>query len=132
MKTWPLPLFIEAYMAFAKSGKTVEGRVPDHENPVKDYRSMEEGDKVRFYAVHEEHYEPLPDVPELHFTVAFKHHYSTIEDMLENEDMEQLLPGVESIDEGVEIYLSLPDYRRRVELYGVYAIGLKDKEIVHR
>lgn len=51
--------------------------------------------------------------------------YSSFRNMLKNEGIENCLPGVDCIEEGVKIYHSFPDYQVNEAKYGVLAIGIK-------
>lgn len=125
-KIWNMPLYPGPYGAIVDGVKFVEGRVPDETKPGKDYRTMEVKDILRFYAINPENNVKL-DLPELIFRVRFTHHYDSAREMLLAEGLENLLPGVESLDIGEKIYLSFPGYSERVKLYGIYAIGLGER-----
>lgn len=45
--------------------------------------------------------------------------------MLENEGLDQALPGINTIQEGVEIYNNLEGYKEKIAKYGIYAIKIK-------
>ena len=55
--------------------------------------------------------------------VTFKHEYSTFREMLENETLKVVLPGIPNIDEGVKIYRQYYD-KKREKKHGVVAIGM--------
>ena len=45
--------------------------------------------------------------------------------MLETEGTENVLSSSGNIEEGIESYNSLGDYKGRIEKYGIYAIGVR-------
>lgn len=55
--------------------------------------------------------------------VTFKHEYSTFRELLENETLKNVLPGIFNIDEGVKIYRQYYD-KKREKKHGVVAIGM--------
>jgi len=126
-KEWQMPLFIEAYTGIISHGKAVEGRVPDFIKPEKDYRPMKEGDILKFFAIDKLTFKPIDDLPALKFEVQYVRSYPTVDEMLAQEGLEKLLPGVSSIEEGKQIYLGFPGYSERVKQFGIYAIGLGKK-----
>lgn len=50
--------------------------------------------------------------------------YNTFRESLEDIGVEKVLPGVLSIDEGVEIYHNIPGYKEGEEIFGVVAFKL--------
>ena len=119
---WVLPLFLEAYQAIAMHGKNVEGRVPDPSKPEKNYGEIIVGDTVLFRAV-DRTIQPTGH-PDLVYPVTFNLHYPDVTSMLVSEGLRNVLPGVKTIEEGVRVYHSLPDYAERIEKNGIHAIGL--------
>lgn len=119
---WILDIYEGPLESIQTHGKEVEGRVPDPDNPDKRYGDIEEGDVIRFRLVEDE-----PELLDLAFEVEYNTHYDTIREMLDREGVERTLPSVDSIDEGVDFYHSLPSYEERIEQYGVNAIGLGDQ-----
>jgi ASC-1-like (ASCH) protein len=123
---WNMPLFTEAYNDMAMNSKKIEGRVPDYTKIEKDYRPMKIGDILRFFAVNT-NFSPIEDKPDIRKEVHFILHYSSVEELIEQEGMQNLLPAAKSLDEALATYLGFPEYPERVKKYGVYAIGLIDK-----
>ena len=66
----------------------------------------------------------LDSQQEIVFPVKYNEHYNHPREMLQFEGLERVLPGYDSIEEGVEMYLNLPGYKERIQEYGIYAIGL--------
>lgn len=54
-----------------------------------------------------------------------KCYYPDFRSMLESEGPENVLSSRGNVDQGVESYNSIPNYRENVVKYGVYAIGVK-------
>lgn len=50
--------------------------------------------------------------------------YNYFDQMLQNEGVENMLPGVKTVDEGVKIYENIPSYRNRANKSGVISIGV--------
>ena len=123
-REWSMPVLMRQYEDIASGKKKVEGRVPDFDNPAKDYRSMEPGDVLIFYAVNPD-LSPITDLPECRFRVSFINHYNSIEEMLALEGRTNLLPGTSSDEDAAKTYTSFPGYVERIKKYGVYALGLE-------
>lgn len=49
--------------------------------------------------------------------------YSSFYNMLLNEGIENFLPGIFNINEGVDTYYSIPNYKNEEALYGVVAFS---------
>lgn len=56
--------------------------------------------------------------------ISFLHFYSSFKEMLEHEGIENCLPGIKNIEEGVQLYHSFPGYKEGEVLYGVLGIGI--------
>lgn len=54
--------------------------------------------------------------------------YSTFQAMLEKEGLKNCLPNVDTVEEGVGIYRSFPNYEAQEKEYGVIAIAIKVKQ----
>jgi ASC-1-like (ASCH) protein len=126
-KEWNMPLFQWAYEAIDSQKKTIEGRVPDFTRPEKDYRAMKSGDVLKFYVVNANDGSRVQSFPDMRLSVSFVHHYPTIEEMLQTEGVEKMVPQAKSIDEAVQVYLGFPGIPERVPKYGIYAIGLGER-----
>ena len=97
----------------AQGRKTTEARVA-----IPMFESWSVGDNVRFFSRRN------PSVSVL-VQIASKNRYDTFRKMLESEGTENLIPGVESLDEGERIYLAIPKYAERERQYGVLAFQLR-------
>jgi len=99
----------ERYLKLIRIGKKlVEGRVCKAP-----YSDIKKGDRIKFYASNDESVECL---------VKNVKNYSNFKEMLSNEGLQNCLPGVESLEEGVNIYHSFPGYEENSQKYGVLAI----------
>ena len=58
-------------------------------------------------------------------TIVGKYDFSTFREMIEQCGLRHILPGVSSIDKGVKLYRSFPNYTKKESLYGVVAIELQ-------
>jgi len=122
-----MPLFKSAFDDVLYGQKSVIGRAPDHENPAKDYRTMRFRDILEFFLVDSENGIRIRGVEAVRRKVSFVNHHSCVRNMLMTEGLAKLLPGVESVGEGVEIYHSFPGYEERIGKFGIYAIGIGDR-----
>ena len=105
MKTWNKKLHEKMYELIKEKKKTVEGRVNDDKTaviPIKDIIIWNETLKAE-----------VVDIKK----------YQTFKEMLEKEGVENVLPGLKTIDEGVEVYYMIPGYKEK-EKNGVLAFHL--------
>lgn len=56
--------------------------------------------------------------------------YDSFLSMLKTEGLQNCLPGIGSLEDGVQIYHSFPDYKTRESAYGVLAIAIKVQQQV--
>jgi ASC-1-like (ASCH) protein len=102
----------EPYFSFEKSGvKTIEGRVRKGK-----YSQIEPGDYINVHTNDETD----------HFKVRVKRvtAYPSILEMLENEDLEKLLPDVDTIYRGVQLYGKFYSIEQELE-FGMVAIEVE-------
>ena len=104
------------FCAVKAGTKKIEGRTPKDENDLR-YEKMKPGDTITFTnnITNEQ----------LVCAVLSVEHYSDTRSMLETEGTENVLSSGGNIEEGIESYNSLGDYKERIEKYGIYAIGVK-------
>lgn len=92
--------------------KTVEGRIYKNH-----YTNINPGDVIKF-----------KDSKNFQNTifcqVKSKALYGSFREMLEKEGLEHCLPGVRSLDEGVKVYHSFPDYEEESRKYQVVAFKI--------
>lgn len=102
------------FNAIKNKSKKVEGRAMKDENDR--YKDIKRGDTIEFE--NKENHEKIVTL------VRFVHHYSTVGKMLETEGIENVLPNGESIEQGIEKYNAISDYKKRISEFGIYAFGI--------
>ena len=123
VKEWSFPVALRWYLAICNGSKKVEGRVPDPSKPEKDYSKIACDDILLFFPVSDD-FKKINEHSEARFPVAYNMKYSSVSKMLESEGLSRVLPGINTIPEGVTIYHSFPGYEERIKLHGIHAIGL--------
>jgi len=117
---WPIKIYPEPFKDIKENGKEIEGRVPDPNKKRKRYQNISTGDIIHFIL--------RKDTSNIKTNYAYRvkdnRHYETIRDMLESEDLNEGLPSVESINEGIKLYKSFSGYEERSNKYGVCALEL--------
>lgn len=102
----------QEYFDAIKSGlKTVEGRI----NSPK-FKDLKPGMTIRFTCINTNE--------TIVCTVQAIHVYTNFTEMLQSAGVENMLPGISSITEGVELYESFPGYREDVKKFGALAIKI--------
>jgi ASC-1-like (ASCH) protein len=117
MKKWLFPLTKEMYELVESGEKTMEGRVSEPSNPKKNYLLMNIGDTIIF--------ECLETKRRTKTKVVYKKHYKNVEECLNEQGLEKMLPGVNSIEEGINLYNNFPGYKERIKRFGIYAISFE-------
>lgn len=115
------------YLDLIRSGdKTVEGRIRAGK-----WADVIPGDTFNFIstATPQNEFEcsgnEAPIIAAVRCRATSVRHYDCYQDMLEGEGLEKCLPGVTSLEAGVEVYRSIPGYREREREAGVVAVGLE-------
>jgi len=99
------------YFKLIQSGeKTMEGRLRD-----KTVSQIVVGDEITFYT---------SDNEEKHTTVASVQNFGDFTEMLSAGRLEKLLPGVQTMEEGLKIYRGFPGYAEKEMGLGAVAFGL--------
>jgi len=106
MATWRMGLQEEYLKAIAEGRKKVEGRLYDEKR-----QGIRPGDTIIFEN-------------KLMVVVKDVRVYSSFREMLENEGLENVLPGVKSIEEGLKIYRKFYSEEKE-KRYGVAAIEVE-------
>ena len=105
---------MEKYIKLIACGKkTTEARVA-----IPMFKNWEQGDTIRFFSRRNPKIEVITKIVE-------KNYYKTFREMLENEEVEALIPGVRNIDEAEKQYLKIPNYAEREKQHGVLAFKLQ-------
>lgn len=105
---------MEKYIRLIKQGKKpVEARVA-----IPMFENWQAGDTIRFFSRRNPRIEVI-------VKIVGKNRYKTFRQMLEAESVENLIPEVNSINEGERLYLKIPKYAEREKLYGVLAFRLE-------
>ena len=110
-----LKLLPQPFETIKNGTKKIEGRPPKTNNDR--YTQMKQGDEIIFTNIE--------TGETLETKIIFVHHYENVKDMLEKEDMENILSSKATIDQGIESYNKINDYRERIKKFGIYAIGIK-------
>ncbi|WP_297501544.1 ASCH domain-containing protein [Thermococcus sp.] len=106
MATWRMGLQEEYLRAIAEGKKRVEGRLYDEKR-----RAIKPGDNIIFE-------------DRLVCVVKDVRVYQSFGEMLEKEGLENVLPGVKSIEEGVKVYRKFYSEEKEKK-YGVVAIKVE-------
>jgi ASC-1-like (ASCH) protein len=109
--THPLHIQNIWYDAIASGKKTWEGRLNDGCVSI-----ITVGDHIDFIS---ENREPLKAA------VVGVQHFTDFEKMLDGEGLRRLLPGVGSVEEGLEIYRAFPGYREGEREFGAVVFQLE-------
>lgn len=101
--------------------KTIETR-PFNPNKKRNYSQIVPGDTLVCYS--------LDSQEKIEKTATFVRVYKSVEDMLEQEPIGQIFPGVDNSDNLLKIYGELKikwgkSYARKLEKYGIVAIGFR-------
>lgn len=103
----------DKYFQMIKDGsKNVEGRINNNK-----YSVLNKGDIIKFSA--------NENNKTIECRVVGIKKYETFKEMLSKEGIENMLPGIKNIEEGVRIYESFGDYRNKVKQQGCIAIKFK-------
>lgn len=116
IKMYEISLQDEWWCAVMSGKKIVEGRIfRDHHSTVK------ESD---FFKINN-----MKTGSQLTGTITNVTRYDSFEEMLIHEGLKNVLPGVKSVVEGVNVYHKIPGYRSLEGKYGVAAIELRVDQV---
>jgi len=105
---------MEKYIRLIKQGKKpVEARIA-----IPMFENWQKRDTIRFFSRRN------PKV-EVIVKIVNKNRYKTFRQMLEAEGVQNLIPEINSMNEGEKIYLKIPKYAEREKQYGVLAFRLE-------
>jgi len=108
------------YFLLIKEGKKiVEGRLN-----IGKFKNMIKGDIITVCLSSEG---GSQDLKEESFKVEILRNraYKNFEEMLENEGLQNVLPGCDNLDNGVKIYYNIADYKENETKFGVVGLQLK-------
>jgi ASC-1-like (ASCH) protein len=127
MKTWFLKFASkeqpdDIFDLIISGKKTVETRSRNPNDGENDYTNIKEGDIL--------HIKSLDSGREVYKTVVFNHVYDSVDEMVKNEDVENIFPGVGSKENMLKNYEEVKSkwgqkYKHELENYGIVAIGFK-------
>ncbi len=111
-----LELWDQPFNAIRAATKKVEGRVktPWEKTPLD---KLVARDTLIF--------ERESDRKEMEVEVLYVHHYPDTRSMLEAEDPRNVLSYQGTVEEGIESYNEIENYKENIPLHGIYAIGIK-------
>jgi ASC-1-like (ASCH) protein len=112
MYTLQLSLRHEYFDAIKSGIKTVEGRLNAYK-----FKGLQPGMNISFISVQTDEV--------IICLVQAINTYSNFEDMLRNEGINNMLPGIAIIEKGVAIYQGFPGYKDGVHKNGAIAIKFK-------
>lgn len=102
------------YIDLIKAGqKTIEGRINSGE-----FQKLKIGNKVKFYEAKNPKNYVICEIIGINS-------YSNFREMLENEGVENMLPGITDLNEGVQIYEKISGYKERCQKNGCLGIRIK-------
>ena len=127
MKTWFLKFASketpdDIFNLIVSGQKTIETRSRNPTEGENDYSNIKVGDKLLIKS--------LDSGRELSKEVVSIHIYDTVSEMIQNEDVEKILPGVGSKDKMIENFEVVKNkwgekYKFELEHYGIVAINFK-------
>lgn len=121
MSVWQLKVLKKHYEVILDGEKTIEARAPELNGEFK-YDEIEKGDTLKFYYNDEKN-------PSTCFEAEGLMYYDSIDELLEGERYDKLVPEAEDKDEVIEEFNDLPgNYKERIEKHGIYAINIGDKK----
>ncbi|MFA6297293.1 MAG: ASCH domain-containing protein [Candidatus Paceibacterota bacterium] len=103
------------FQAIKSGTKKIEGRTQKDEFDAR-YSEMKIGDTITF----------TNNISQEVMTceILFVSKYHDVKSMLESEGTKNVLSSKGNIEEGIESYNSIGDYKDRIAKYGIYAIGI--------
>lgn len=127
MKTWYLKFASlnksdDIFDLILSGKKTVETRSRNPNDGDKDYTNVKPGDIL--------HFKSIDTGKEIDKTVVSNHVYDSVEEMIKNEDVEKIMPGIGSKENYLKRVEKLKNkwgekYKYELEHYGIVAIGFK-------
>lgn len=102
--------------------KTIETRSRNPDEGKNDYSNVKSGDLLKIKS--------LDSGREIQKTVIFNHVYSSVEELVKNEDVTKILPSINNNEEFLKVIEEVKNkwgskYKFELENYGMVAIGFK-------
>ena len=126
-KTWNLKFSSkdkpdDIFDLIVSGNKTIETRSRNPNNEVEDYTNVKTGDILKITS--------NDTGKEITKIVEFNHVYNSVEEMVANEDVEKILPGIKTKENLLQVYEAVKNkwgekYKFELENYGIVAIGFK-------
>lgn len=101
----------DIFSAIGRGDKTIETRAAKGR-----FQRIEEGDVLVFNCANEKIEKEVEEVS----------YYDSIEEMVEELPLEEILPSASNLEEAKEIYYSFPNYKEKIKHYGLVAYKLKE------
>ena len=127
MRTWYLKFASknkpdDIFNMILSGKKIIETRSRNPSDGENDYTNIKPGDIL--------HFKSVDTGKEIEKEVVFNHVYDSVEEMVANEDIEKILPGVGSKENMIRVYDEVKEkwgkkYKYELEHYGIVAIGFK-------
>ena len=121
MKEWHLNAIIKVYYDLIDGRKKIETRACSP-NEEKDYGQIEKGDLLIFYPL--DNFSLRIEHDKISFIAGEIRKYSSVEEMLKHENLKDILPDSNSLEDALKVYYSFPRYKERIAKYGIVAIDL--------
>jgi len=100
------------YFESIKSGeKTIEGRLNKNK-----YHNLKINDEIKFKS--------NKTSETIICKITHTNKYKNFQEMLINEGIDKMLPGINNLNDAIKIYKSIPGYKENIKKYGAFAIGI--------
>lgn len=113
---YDLELNDRPFQAIKAGTKKIEGRTPKDQSDTR-YDEMKTGDTITF--------KNNISLEVMVCEVLSVSKYKNVRSMLETEGTKNVLSSGGNIEQGIQSYNSISDYKERIEKYGIYAIEIK-------
>ena len=128
-KVWELKIYGEdIFNALKENKKTIETRAGKQKGSDKYWGDFKRGDVVKFSLADEKTDSIVKSVAPVEKIINKVTHFKTIEEMLEVLDLSKIAPN-SSVEEYKKMMESFPEFKERLEKYGVWAMELKDGNV---
>ncbi|MFH1316556.1 MAG: ASCH domain-containing protein [Candidatus Woesearchaeota archaeon] len=122
-KTFLKNLYERPFNAIKNGQKNVEIRANKNIFSGNSINLIEKGDFIIFKKVEGEE--------KIKCTIERKTLYKSVKELLESEGTEHTLSSTDNVEEGIKSVESIGNYKELIAKNGVFAIKLKDVEVIH-